>query len=351
MNERSKESLKKYFAERYGKVKEIEKFGEGVLTKVYRVRFDDDTRDLIIRYPKECGGQEHPSDRAKNLLWGHDTYNRLPKHVKSVEVLILRKDGSLVPIGEYEEFIQVMELASPDSVEYFNDLDRILQNDLTEKDLKRATILSDYLVDIHSVKRESPLEYMSRIRNLVGHGDGIMGIIDSYPSYNELDFTDPEELINIQKKAVEWKERIKGMYHRLSQVHGDFHPFGNIRFFENDDFEVLDRSRGEWGEPADDVTCLSINYIFYALQDKGRFQGKFKKLYDTFLNNYIERTQDHEMFRVMQPFYAWRGLVIANPNFYPNLDYNVRRGLFNFINNVLDVDEFDPKEINSYLKN
>ena len=35
-------------------------------------------------------------------------------------------------------------------------------------------------------------------------------------------------------------------------MHGDFHPW-NLLFREGVEFSVLDRSRGEWGEPADDV--------------------------------------------------------------------------------------------------
>jgi len=55
--------------------------------------------------------------------------------------------------------------------------------------------------------------------------------------------------------------RIGSWAHRLSQVHGDFHPW-NVLFREGVDFTVLDRSRGERGEPADDVTAMTINYIF-----------------------------------------------------------------------------------------
>jgi aminoglycoside phosphotransferase (APT) family kinase protein len=44
-------------------------------------------------------------------------------------------------------------------------------------------------------------------------------------------------------------------------VHGDFHPW-NILFQNDCDFAVLDRSRGEWGDPADDVAPLTINYLF-----------------------------------------------------------------------------------------
>jgi hypothetical protein len=56
------------------------------------------------------------------------------------------------------------------------------------------------------------------------------------------------------------------------------------------------------------------------------------------------------MLDVIAPFYAWRGLVIASPVWYPNLQAGVRRALFNFILNVLTADRFDPASINRYLQ-
>ena len=55
------------------------------------------------------------------------------------------------------------------------------------------------------------------------------------------------------------------------------------------------------------------------------------------------------MVRVIQPFYAWRGLVVASPIWYPNLSDDIRRKLFNFIINVLDTDLFDYSKIAEYL--
>ena len=55
------------------------------------------------------------------------------------------------------------------------------------------------------------------------------------------------------------------------------------------------------------------------------------------------------MLEVAAPFFAWRGLVIASPVWYPHLPAPVRRALFNFIQNILAADRFDPHDINRYL--
>jgi aminoglycoside phosphotransferase family enzyme len=132
-------------------------------------------------------------------------------------------------------------------------------------------------------------------------------------------------------------------------VHGDYHPW-NVLFRQGVDFTVLDRSRGEWGEPSDDVSAMSINYIFYALQAYGSLAGPFEKLYRFFWNLYLEKTGDEEMLDVIQPFYAWRCLVVASPVWYPNLALDVRVKLLNFVNNVLETERFNFEDVNSYFK-
>ena len=132
-------------------------------------------------------------------------------------------------------------------------------------------------------------------------------------------------------------------------THGDFHPW-NIMFREGADFTVLDRSRGEWGEAADDVSSITMNYLFYSLQKYGKLAGPFLEMYELFFDNYLERTGDRELLEVIQPFYVFRSLVVASPIWYPNLDPGVRKKLFNFINNILDSDVFDYQDVNSYLQ-
>ena len=164
----------------------------------------------------------------------------------------------------------------------------------------------------------------------------------------DVDEITDKDLCQIEKECVEWRWKLKAKARRCAQVHGDYHPW-NIMFRQGKDFTVLDRSRGEWGEPADDTSALSVNYIFYSLQAYGRLTGPFERLFKLFWTTYLKKTGDEEMLTVVQPFFAWRGLVIASPVWYPNLSPEVRARLFSFVRNVLQTETFDVEGINSYI--
>jgi len=318
-------------------------YGEPLLLEV-RCK-DIEKRFVLNTIKMDHFGHEYMSDRAAILIWNHIAYNKLPKHVKSIDLGYIDKDGNIYSIDTPIEFIQLVEYV--EGLEYFHDLNRIGESgELTQLDIDRVYALADYIAGIHSVKLNEPELYRRRIRELIGHGEALMGLVDSYKG-NE-DFLKPGELMNIELEVVKWRWKIRDYVHRLSRVHGDFHPW-NIKFRDGVDFTVLDRSRGEWGEPADDISALTINYLFFSLIYYNEFKYPFKKLWNLFFERYLDKTGDEELFRVIQPFYVWRSLVIANPIWYPDLKYKVRRMIFNFIHNILKTDYLNYKEIEFLL--
>ncbi|MFQ6065558.1 MAG: aminoglycoside phosphotransferase family protein, partial [Candidatus Bathyarchaeia archaeon] len=216
----------------------LKEFGYGV---AYEVEFiaEGDLRRVILETMRPEGfGHEHFSDRAGILLWQHSAFNSLPRHARSVDVGAFTKDGGLKSLGDCEEFFIITDRVWGHP--YFLDLDRIKEGRrLTDLDKRRSLALSDYLVEIHGVKGAKAELYTRRIRELVGHGECIMGLCDSYPS--GLEYISEEELCEIEKKCVDWRWKLKRKTHRLAQVHGDYHPW-NVLFRRGTDFSVLDRS-------------------------------------------------------------------------------------------------------------
>jgi len=328
------------------RAKDLKGFGYGV-PHVIEFRINGRIKKVVLETIRSEGfGHDHFSDRAHVLIWQHSAFNKLPRHARSIDVGAFTTDSkSMKSLGDCSEFFIVTELV--DGRLYHFDLDHIKETgQLGELDKKRCLALSDYLVEIHKVKRDAPWLYSRRARELIGHGECIMGLLDSYPP--ELDFVSESNLIDIERNCVIWRWRLKRKAHRLSQVHGDFHPW-NVMFHEGTDFTVLDRSRGEWGEPADDAVAMTINYIFYSLQKYGELAGIFEHLFRLFWENYLRKTGDWEILEVVQPFYAWRGLVVASPIWYPSLSKDVRIKLLNFVKNILQFERFDLNNVNSYI--
>ena len=289
-------------------------------------------------------GHEHMADRAQVLLWEHAAFNQLSKHVRSLDVGGFIASGSMISLGAVNEFFLLTEYV--EGTGYFQDLARLKNTgDLRELDLARADALCDYLVTIHKVPGTDPGLYIRHVRELVGHGECIMGIMDSYP--RDHPFLTPQLLEEIEHLCLKWRWRLKKFTHRLRQIHGDFHPW-NILFEPGVNFQLLDRSRGEYGDPANDVSSLTLNYVFFSLQQTGRFEGVLAALFHRFWDRYLEQTGDQEILDVIAPFYAFRGLVMASPVWYPSLPAVVRQKLFTFIRAVLEAERFDPALINQY---
>jgi hypothetical protein len=289
-------------------------------------------------------GHEHMADRAQAILWDYESYGRLPRHVKALDVGAFTSTRALFSVARAREFFVLTEWVAGAS--YHEDLQRLVEGgSLRALDRRRTRALAAYLAGIHRRKRRDPALYRRRLRELIGHGECIMGLTDSYPL--PFGFITRDVLRAIEEASNRWRWRFRDKAHRLCQVHGDFHPW-NVLFRQGTDFSVLDRSRGEWGEPADDVTAMTINYVLLSLCRWRRLHGPFEVLFRLFWETYLERSADKEVTATAAPFFAFRGLVIASPVWYPKLPMEVRRRLFLFMENVLEAPHFDPARVNEY---
>jgi hypothetical protein len=283
-------------------------------------------------------GHDRRADRAAEMLLGFDRFGSIPGHVAALDVGAITRDGrALMSLANAGEFYLLTSYA-PGHL-YADELRRIAQSaTLEERDVAHAELLARQLVSMHAQKHDDPKRYSRSIRDLVGSGEGMFGIIDAYAA--DVPAAPPERLRRIEALAVDWRWRLAPQVARLSRTHGDYHPFNVV--FDGDRCALLDASRGCMGDPADDVTCMAINYVFFAIEHPRSWPDALGLLWRRFWEVYLDESRDSALLGVCAPFLAWRGLVVANPVWYPAVEPAARDRMLSLIERTLAAERFDP---------
>jgi hypothetical protein len=300
-----------------------------------RLRTPAGERSLVFHVQRADGfGHERRADRAAEQLLAWDTFAQIPRQARAYDVGAIDSDGHLFSLARAGELYLITEWV--EGAPYADDLRRIARTrEATRLDLERCDALSAFLVELHARRLDDPLAWRRSVRDLVGGGEGIFGMIDGYP--RDTPGAPPARLQAIERRCIEWRARLRDRSDRLAAIHGDFHPF-NVVFESGSSFRLLDASRGCAGDPADDVSAMAINYVFFALDHPGAWQGALRSLWLRFFAAF----RDRELPSVIAPYLAWRALVVASPVFYPSLPGESRDRILTLAERALDAPRFDP---------
>ncbi len=295
-------------------------------------------RTLVARtaLPDEFG-HDRRADRAAELLLAFDSFASVPGHVQALDVGVLVPGGarSLADAGE-----PYLVTTFAEGQLYADDLRRVAREEVAEAlDLARSDALARYLAGLHRERLDDPVAWRRAVRDLVGSGEGLFGVADAYPP--EVPGAPAELLQRIERGALAWRWRLRPRAERLRRTHGDFHPF-NVVFNEGTRFTLLDASRGATGDAADDVTALSVNYIFFGLLAPAAWHGGLGRLWRRFWETYLAAAESRAVLESAAPFLAWRALVLGCPRFYPDAPPAARAALLGFAARALELPAFDP---------
>lgn len=280
-------------------------------------------------------GHDRRADRIANAVLAHDTFGQIPHHVPVVDVGVIDADGGLRTLMATGEpyFVTAWREGSL----YADDLRAVAARGRAEElDLARVDALVDVLLEIHRSPGTHPEAYTRSIRDLLGSGEGIFGLIDSFD--DDTPGAPADRLLRIERGCQTWRWRLRRRVERLRRIHGDFHPY-NILFERTTDVTLLDASRGAEGDPADDVACLAINFLCFGLGSGGKHA--LAQLWTRFWDRYLAMAQ-LDVLPAVAPFFAWRGLVLASPRWYPDVAPADRERILDFIERGLANDRFDP---------
>ncbi len=304
-----------------------------------RVAANGAERRFVLHTARGDGfGHDRRADRAEEMLLAYDTFGAIPRHVGACDVGTIDDRGELISLRHAGEFYLLTEWA-PGSL-YADDLRRIARDArCTDEDRRRCDQLASYLADLHARRGGDPGVYRRAIRDAVGHGEGIFGLIDSFPP--DVPGAPLRRLYALERAAGTWREKLRGRDHRLVVVHGDFHPF-NILFADETELHLLDAARGCHGDAADDAVCLALNYVFFAQGHAHAWSGGLGDLWRRFWSRYLRLTGDLELLEVAPLYLAWRCLVMIHPGWYPSVTEASRDALLSFVEGCLARGRLDP---------
>jgi hypothetical protein len=312
-----------------------------------RVVLADDrgkTLEIVWRTasPNEFG-HDRRADRAAEAILAFDDFARIPHHIEALDVGAIRTNGELISLRDAGEHYLITSYARGSI--YADDLRRIATAGAGDADVARVDALARYLGRLHTPIRDA-VAYRRAVRDLIGHGEGIYGIVDGYPAHTP--GAPRDRLRAIEARCADWRWRLRGRETRLTRTHGDFHPFNIV--FDGSEPTLLDASRGACGDPADDVTALIVNYALFALDVEGAWQRGLRGLWHRFWTRYLYLRPDPHLFEVAPPWFAWRTLVVCNPRFYPKLSERGRDTLLGFAEHMLDAGRMDPWRIDEVMR-
>jgi len=295
-------------------------------------------RDLVWRVASaNAFGHDRRSDRAAGMIQAFDDFAQIPRHVRALDLGVVRGSGELASIRDATEHFIITTYAA--GTIYAQDLRRIATERIaTPADVARVDALARYLAGLHTPLAPAGGRYHRAIRDLVGSGEGIFGIIDGYPP--DVPGAPAERLRAIEERCAEWRWRLRDRDGRLARTHGDFHPFNIV--FEGDAPTLLDASRGGCGDPADDVTALAVNFLLFSLDAPEAWSHGLGVLWRHLWHRYLAERPDAALLEVAPPFLMWRALVVANPVFYPRMTERARDKLLGFATAVLDAHALEP---------
>jgi streptomycin 6-kinase len=328
--------------------------GYGELVRIELELPDGATRALALHTARaDAFGHDRRSDRAAEMLLAYDSFGMVPCHVQALDVGAMLASSKMVSLRDAGELYLLTEWV--EGTLYAAELRRVARDEhVTSVDLTRARRLATLLCSIHAedaaglARGVSPEAlYQRALRDLVGHGEGIAGVADSFD--HGVPGAPRSRVEAIERAALGFRHRLRSRSHRLRRVHGDFHPF-NILFDARGEPVLLDASRGVAGDPADDVACLAVNFLFFGVAlDRARWELTFGRLWDAFWGTYRALRGDDELVEVLAPFLAWRCLVLASPAWYPRLAPGQREVLLSFAERCLAARRFDPAWLSDAL--
>jgi Ser/Thr protein kinase RdoA (MazF antagonist) len=259
-------------------------------------------------------GEDLAADASREVAWRLEGYPRIANHVVCRKVALPEGCCLLEPAVAGEP--------------YWRRLARLAEGGETAA-LRDARLLAEHLADLHR-----PLAGGTAPRYRRAVRDGLMNaafrLIDAGDAFW---YSWPALRAEVEHAFLDWRLRLGDHHRRLKVTHNDFHPW-NL-FLDGDRVNLIGARAPGFGDAANDVAALAVNYVWFGYLRDGDFTGVYRAAYEVFCGHYVALTGDRQLASVLPPFFAMRLLVLLSPLYYPDKEASVERQLRRLLPAVL----------------
>jgi hypothetical protein len=90
------------------------------------------------------------------------------------------------------------------------------------------------------------------------------------------------------------------------------------------------------------VFVYQLFVLLFGMEHRAAWATGLGRLWDRFWERYFLSSGDTGVLETVAPYFAWRGLVLASPVWYPRLAADDRARVLDFAERVLAAERFDP---------
>ena len=341
-----KEELERILSSKIGKnikIKEIIEIGTGYHSDGFKVITNEDKQFFLKRIKAHDVGFEFPERKLASLLTSHSMTNRVKskENLNSIGVFIYNKEIECIPeINENTQIYQIQEFGG-EGKSYLKILDEKNKKQVVDDtDKLEIDKIIDYIIEIHKIKHPSDdikilnAVYNDFLRNIIGHPEYILQLFHDMPKDNIV--LSPEKQGEYLSLMIEYMHYLKNRSHRLTAIHGDFWG-ANVFFKENREIFVIDHSRMPWGDPGFDIGLFFGRYLIKYHSTKNPY---FKELGNYFLNEYIKKTGDKDIFDNIVYTLGLIAVIYSSPLHVPDITDETRKSVYEHVVKMLKENRF-----------
>jgi hypothetical protein len=264
------------------------------------------------------------------MLLGFDRFGSIPGHGAALDVGAITRDGrALMSLANAGEFYLLTSYA-PGHL-YADELRRIAQSaTLEERDVATPSCSRG------SWSRCTPSDDPKHARARFVIWSAAERACSNHRVCADVPAAPPERLRRIEALAVDWRWRLAPQVARLRARTATIILQRGVRRRSL----RCSTPAAAAGDPADDVTCMAINYVFSRSSTRAR--GRTLGLLWRRFGRCTWTSRDSAPARRVRAFLAWRGLVVANPVWYPAVRARGRDRMLGLIERTLAAERFDP---------